>query len=56
MAKPADGLPNAAEKGKIISALALKGITGIGLAAIADKTRKEVSDLTIARIREMKGL
>lgn len=55
MAKPADGKPAANEKGKIISTLATHGVTGIDLAAIASKTRKEISEMVIARIKAQKG-
>lgn len=56
MAKPANGLPDAAEKGALIARLATRGITGIDLAAIAGKTRKEISEMVVARIKAQKGL
>ncbi len=55
MAKPADDMPAAAEKGRLIAALATKGVTGVDLAAIANKSRKEISELVVSRILEMKG-
>lgn len=48
--------PTAAEKGRMISELARQGITGVTLAAIAGKTRKEIAALVAARILEQKGV
>ena len=53
--KPSNEQPQAAEKGALIAQLATRGITGLDLAAIANKNRKEISDLIVQRILEMKG-
>jgi len=55
MAKPANDVPAAAEKGELISKLATRGITGIDLASIAGLPRKDISLKVAERIHEMKG-